>query len=145
MMKTTRLKDGNCISMGVIEVTAIPFTDTLGDDRKTALLKNSTAFSGLITMTIQMAGQQDVVAVLLCAAIPVKGQVYKAKPCLFIILRKYGSSRTNNEKIISVLLNNYIKTLRSNSYTVMETARWRSRFEREQFPDRWDMHITWIP
>ena len=120
MMKTTRLKDGNCISMGVIEVTAIPSADTLGEDRKTALLKNSTAFSGLITMTIQMAGQQDVVAELLCAAIPVKGQVYKAKPCLFIILRRYGNSRTNNENIISVLLNNYIKTLRSNSYTVIE-------------------------
>ena len=116
-MKTIRLKDGNCISMGVIEVSAIPFTDTLGEDRETALQKNSTVFSGLITMTIQMAGQQDVVAELLCVAIPVKGQVYKAKPCLFIILRKYGIDRVQNEKIVSVLLNNYVKTLRSNAYT----------------------------
>lgn len=118
MDKLTRLKDGNYIGTAALRIEMIPSSANLDPDIMVALKKNVSLHAEMVNVVAHGSTQQDTVLELLCITKEVAGQTYEAQPCLFLVIRKYGSQPNIIKSKLQAFCDSCSASLQSSSYIV---------------------------
>ncbi len=117
-VNTVRLKNGGLIGWSVLEVTAIPLSETLGENLNEVLDRRDSLFADLMRTIAGFGDQQNTFVELLCIGQPVQKQVYSAQPRLFVVFRRFSSTRADAENCLSSLMKNWLSALTAFGYSV---------------------------
>lgn len=118
MERVTRLRNGHFIGIAVLAIEAIPVTKNIDEDQAVALKKNASLFAEILNTATQETVQQDIAIELLCITVPENGQIYTAKPKLFIVIRKYDKTANNLLSWLEAIAVNCAASLQASSYIV---------------------------
>lgn len=117
-MKTIELENGKYVSMAAAEVTAVPYYESIGTDLDKSNIRNQILFTRLLQNIHGKGGDENVSYELLFNSIPVDNQTYKAQVLLYIIVRRIGDDRVDNENKVNNALSVLRNDLVENNYSV---------------------------
>ncbi len=117
-MKTIELENGKYVSMAAAEVTAVPYYESIGADLDKANIRNQILFTRLLQTIHGKGGDESISYELLFNSIPVNNQTYKAQVVLYIIVRRIGNDREENEIKTRNALSVFRNDLAENNYSV---------------------------
>ena len=106
--------------MAIAEITEIPFYDLYDKNLDHANYMNQVMFSHLISSLHRDSVQDNTSFELLFQSVPVNNQTYKAQVRFCFIIRKIGSDKNENEKMVSDTFDSVCMKLRENNFVINE-------------------------
>lgn len=103
-MKTLELANGMFVSMAVAEVTAVPFFELFSKDLDRANYMDQVLFTQILQSIHRKSEIENTSFEFLFQSIAVDNQTYKAQVKLYIIARKIGETKLDNEAFLNDIM-----------------------------------------
>lgn len=103
-MKTLELANGMFVSMSVAEVTSVPYFELFSKDLDRANYMDQVLFTQILQAVHRKSEPGNTSFEFLFQSIAVNNQTYKAQVRLYIIVRKIGKSRQDNESFLNDIM-----------------------------------------
>ncbi len=100
MIKTLELANGMFVSMAIAEVTSVPFFELFSKDPDRANYMNQVLFTQILQAMHRKSDVENTAFEFLFQSIGVDNQTYKAQVRLFILVRRIGEEKAENEAFI---------------------------------------------
>lgn len=130
-MKTLELANGKFVSMAVAEVTSVPYYELFSKDLDKANFMAQVLFTQILQAAHRKSEPENTAFEFLFQSTAVDNQTYEAQVKLFMIVRKIGDRKQDNEvflKDIMVSIKNDMEG-KNFSVSIFDTAEEYRRFE----------------
>jgi hypothetical protein len=103
-VKTLELANGMFVSMAVAEVTSVPFFELFSKDLDRANYMDQVLFTQILQSIHRKSEIENTSFEFLFQSIAVDNQTYKAQVKLYIIARKIGETKSDNEAFLNDIM-----------------------------------------
>ena len=117
-----QMSNGDMVGWSALEIQAIPFVGTLGENQTEVLNRRDSLFADLMRTVAGFGIVQNTFVELLYVGQPVYGQVYSACPRLYIIFRRAGSNEAEIRHCLDSLIGSWQSSMSAFGYTVAATG-----------------------
>ena len=118
MVKTLELANGMFVSMAVAEVTSVPYFELFSKDIDRANYENQVLFTQILQAMHRKSDNDNTAFEFLFHTVGVDNQTYKAQVRLYIIVRRIGNERADNESFILDMITNIKHDLEDKNYSI---------------------------
>lgn len=117
-MKTQELANGKFISMSIAEVVSVPYFELYSKDIDRANYMNQVLFTQILQSMHRKSEEENTSFEFLFQSIPVNNQTYKAQVKLYIIVRKIGDDKAENEAFIGDMMTSIKNDMEDKNFSV---------------------------
>lgn len=118
MIKTLALANGNFVSMAIAEVVSVPYFELYAKDLDRANYMNQVLFTQLIQSLHRKAEGKNTAFEFLFQSVAVDNQTYKAQVKMYVLVRKIGENKDDNESVVSDLIYSIKNDMEDKNFTV---------------------------
>ena len=118
MIKTLALANGNFVSMAIAEVVSVPYFELYAKDLDRANYMNQVLFTQLIQSLHRKAEGKNAAFEFLFQSVAVDNQTYKAQVKMYVLVRKIGENKDDNESVVSDLIYSIKNDMEDKNFTV---------------------------
>ncbi len=118
MIKTLELANGMFVSMAAAEVTSVPFFELFSKDLDRANYMNQVLFTQLLQSMHRKSEGGSTAFEFLFQSIGVDNQTYKAQVKLFVIVRRIGQTREENEAFLNDMMKSIKNDMEDKNFSV---------------------------
>lgn len=120
MANTIELANGNFVTMAVAEVTSVPYFELYDKMLDRANYMNQVLFTQIISSMHRKSIPDRTSFEFLFQSVPVTNQTYRAQVKLYLIVRRIGANKIENEKAVTDILASIRIDLEEKNYIVEE-------------------------
>ena len=118
MIKTLALANGNFVSMAIAEVVSVPYFELYAKDLDRANYMNQVLFTQLVQSLHRKAEGKNTAFEILFQSVAVDNQTYKAQVKMYVLVRKIGENKEDNESVVSDLIYSIKNDMEDKNFTV---------------------------
>ena len=132
MLKTVELANGMFVSVAIAEITSVPYFELYSKDLDRANYMNQVLFTQLLQSMHRKSDVENTSFEFLFQSIGVDNQTYKAQVKLYVIVRRIGNVRSENECLINDIISGLENDMEDKNFSmsVFETEDEFSEFDR---------------
>lgn len=142
MVNTLELANGNFVAMIAAEVTSVPYFELYDKSLDRANYMNQVLFTQMIASMHRKADAERTSFELLFQSVPVSNQTYKAQVKMFLIVRRIGEDKADNERAVADLFSSLCMDLEEKNFVTAELESVEAYRQFEHSLDRTDCSCT---
>ena len=132
MLKTVELANGMFVSVAIAEVISVPYFELYSKDLDRANYMNQVLFTQLLQSMHRKSDVENTSFEFLFQSIGIDNQTYKAQVKLYVIVRRIGNVRSENERLINDIISGLENDMEDKNFSmsVFETDDEFNEFDR---------------